>query len=416
MLCPTQKKSTLFLLMLSAFIDYAGVAMVFTVFAFLLFDPSLHFFTKEISLATRGLWLGVLTALHPLFQFLSAPVYGALSDLRGRRRLMIISLLFSLVGYACAILGVWMENLGMLALYRILVGLGAGNCSLINAIVADISSQKEKARHFGYMSMSLGVGFTVAPFLSGVITRHFGYLFPFILPLILVIANLILVIRWLPETHPVQKEGMVHPLRALFLVKKAWDFKHLRALFLSLLFFSTGWSFFYEFAALYLKAFYDFSPKETGYFYGYSALFYSISAGVFVYPVTKWFEINRALVFTMFASGFLLLGIFFLPSSFFIWLYVPFFQIALAFVYPTLSTVISNSVSDDQQGEVYGIYHAVIAFAMAISPAFAGGAIGVKPALCVLFGGAMMLVAGIVNWLLYYRFLPQEQHFVTEEM
>jgi MFS transporter, DHA1 family, tetracycline resistance protein len=415
MLDSSQKKSTLSLLMLSAFIDYAGVAMVFTVFAFLLFDPSLRFFTNEATLATRGLWLGALTSLHPLFQFLSAPVYGALSDLRGRRRLMVISLLFALAGYLCAIAGVWMQNLGMLALYRVLVGLGAGNCSIINAIVADISTQKDKARNFGYMSMSMGVGFTVAPFFSGVITRYFGYLFPFLFPLLLVIANLILVVRCLPETHPVQKEGWVHPLRSLFLVKKAWDLKGLRALFLSLLFFSIGWSFFYEFAALYLKAFYEFTPKETGFFYGYSAFFYSLSAGLLVYPITKRFETHRTLMLSMLVSGVLLLGIFLLPTSFLIWLYIPFLQIALAFVYPTLSTVISNRVDDDQQGEALGIYHAVVAFAMAVSPFLAGGAIGVRPALCVLFGGAMMVISGLTNWLLHYRFLPARVVPVSEE-
>lgn len=79
------KRSSFLVLLLSGFINYAGIAIVYPIFAFLLFDTDMLFFAEGTSDAIRGLWLGILIALYPIMQFFGAPVLGALSDLRGRK-------------------------------------------------------------------------------------------------------------------------------------------------------------------------------------------------------------------------------------------------------------------------------------------------------------------------------------------
>ncbi len=59
----------------------------------------------------------------------------------------------------------------------------------------------------------------------------------------------------------------------------------------------------------------------------------------------------------------------------------PLMLCALAFAYPTVTTVISNRTSSESQGEVLGVYQSVCAAAMGLSPLFVGPAVGAHPGL-----------------------------------
>ncbi|MFN0065759.1 MAG: MFS transporter [Chlamydiales bacterium] len=399
---PIHKKISLSVLFLSAFIDYAGVAIVFTIFAFLLFDPALSFFPPEASEWTRGMWLGVLIALHPLMQFFSSPILGAVSDLRGRKKPLIWSLVISLVGYFFAIVGVHYESLWFLAFYRILAGIGAGNSSILSATVSDLSTSEEKAKNFGFLSMSMGAGFIIAPLLGGFLSKHFGYVIPFFFPFLLVILNLLLVVWRLQETRPVATLKRIGIFQSFTMMQRAFKIKELRFLYLSLLFFSIGWSFFIEFISLFLRKQYGFTAHETGIFYGYGAIFYAVCSGFLIFPVIRRITATRAFLWSMFLAGVSIIALLFIQSRILLWAYVPIAELFLAFVYPAATTVISLTAAESEQGEAIGISHAVNALALGISPFFVGSFVGPYPQAAVWIGGGMMIVASLIFGLYYY--------------
>jgi DHA1 family tetracycline resistance protein-like MFS transporter len=84
---------------------------------------------------------------------------------------------------------------------------------------------------------------------------------------------------------------------------------------------------------------------------------------------------------------------FLIPSqSVYIWWITPVMLCALAFAYPTATTIISNGTSSESQGGILGVYQSVCAAAMGLSPLLVGSAVGVYPsftawggALCFLF-------------------------------
>ncbi|MCP5469878.1 MAG: MFS transporter [Chlamydiales bacterium] len=410
----SSKNLSLSVLLLSAFIDYAGIAIVFTLFAFLLFDPSLHFLPADTSETVRGVWLGLLIALHPLMQFFSAPIFGAASDRKGRKKVLVGSLWLCIAGYLLAVIGVHMQSIFLLALYRILVGIGAGNSSVIAAMTADLSTPEDKGKNFGLLSMSMGAGFIVAPFLSSLLSKHFGYIVPFYFPLLLVIANLLLVVWKLKETKHVLEEGKLGLFRALTLMRRAFEMKSIRFVFLAHLLFSVGWSFFIEFIALFLRKQFDFDASDTGIFYGYGAVFYALSAGFLVFPMMRWIGASRTLFLGHFMSGLGIIAMLFIHSRFVLWLYVPIAQMFLSFIYPATSTVISNATSEKAQGEALGISHAVNALALGVSPFFVGTFVGPHPSAAVLVGGGMMLIASLVFGLFHYRRSQIEKPLVRE--
>ena len=78
-------KPTLYILLFVTFIDFMGFGLVYPIFSKVFFDQNLPFLPFETSSEMRGFWLGLLYALMPLMQFISSPIWGAISDNRGRK-------------------------------------------------------------------------------------------------------------------------------------------------------------------------------------------------------------------------------------------------------------------------------------------------------------------------------------------
>lgn len=389
------RKLPLGILLLSGFIDYAGIAIVYPLLAYMLFDSSFNFLPVETTSSMRGLILGILIALSPFVQFFLSPILGSLSDLKGRKKLLLWSFWAALVGYAFAILSVAYESLVLLALYRILIGIGCANCSIVSAIVADISTSEQKAKHYGLLDMSIGAGFTLGPFLSGLLAASFGLIAPFAIAFCLVALNLWIVWWKLEETHPVSLEGKVRFWTSIYQVREAARSPGLRYIFLALLIFSFGWSFFTEFVPLFLISRYGFNPAQVGLYYGYTGVFYALSAGFLIYPIIKWIGIQRALFLSMFFAGIYLLLFLFVKTPGVMWIYLPLSQFLLSFAYPAIAAFISNRVSDSEQGEVMGVYQSLIALAMTITPFFCGSLVGNYPSLTVIVSGLLIALSGL---------------------
>jgi len=389
------RKLPLGILLLSGFIDYAGIAIVYPLLAYMLFDPAFHFLPVETSSSVRGLWLGILIALYPLFQFFFSPIFGSLSDLKGRKKLLMLSFWIGLFGYALAMLSIHYQSLALLAFYRIITGIAGGNCSIVSAIVADISTEKKKAKHYGLLNMSFGAGFTLGPFLSGMLAESFGLITPFAAAFGLMALNLF-VVKWkLDETRPVSLKGKVKVFTSFYQVKQAAQMPELRFVFLGLLIFSFGWSFFTEFIPLFLISRYDFNPAQIGLYYGYTGAFYSLSAGLLIYPIIRRFGIQRTLFLSMLFSGLYLLIFLSIGSTKLLWLYLPLSQFFLAFAYPAIAALISNRVCTEKQGEVMGIYQSLIALALTITPFCSGSLVGSYPSLTVIVSGVLMAVSSV---------------------
>jgi MFS family permease len=94
------------------------------------------------------------------------PLWGSMSDRRGRRPVLLISMLghagaYLLMGYA--------DTLWLLALARILSGVTSANLSTAYAYIADITSPEERAGAMGKISAAFGLGFAVGPAIGGLL-------------------------------------------------------------------------------------------------------------------------------------------------------------------------------------------------------------------------------------------------------
>lgn len=153
------------------------------------------------------LTIGLLGATYPLMQFIAAPILGRLSDRYGRRPILIISQIGTLIGFL--VLGV-ANSLALLFLARVIDGFSGGNISTAQAMIADSTSEKTRTQGLGLIGAAFGLGFIIGPVLAFAALTLSGNSYQ-VLALIAAIcsaASILLSWFWLRETHaPAQRSA-----------------------------------------------------------------------------------------------------------------------------------------------------------------------------------------------------------------
>jgi DHA1 family tetracycline resistance protein-like MFS transporter len=160
-------------------------------------------------------YIGIMTALYAVIQFIFAPVLGALSDSLGRRPVLLISLAGAAINYGVM---AFAPQLWMLLLGRAIAGLTSANVSVAMAYITDISPEDKRAHRFGLFNAMFGIGFIIGPVLGGLLGDYWLRL-PFIAAAVLNACNLLLALLILPESHTPARQKIdlatLNPLRPL---------------------------------------------------------------------------------------------------------------------------------------------------------------------------------------------------------
>jgi len=388
-------KPSFYIALFVAFVDFMGVGLIYPLFSSMLFDGSLSLLHPDTSHEMRGLWLGLLLALMPLAQFFSAPIWGALSDSKGRKKPLQFSLAIAFFGYIIALGGVWLGSIALLLFSRVVIGFASGNMSIVQAAIADLSLPEEKTKNFGLYSMALGVGFTLGPFFGGMLSS-WGYSVPFLFAAVIVALNLGFAIAFFKETHHLISERKLNWSIGIAHIKKAFRFKGLRTILLCSFLHNFGWSYFFEFTPVYLISHYQFTPPELGIFFGAAGGFYALSAGLLIRPFVNRFKPETLFFGGNFFAAFAILALLILPSLHWIWPVMFLICYFVAFVTPSSTTLVSNGAAPKIQGEALGILSSVNAAALVLSTLFSGSLVGAHPTLPMWVGGTIIFIAAVI--------------------
>ncbi|MHB8332374.1 MAG: MDR family MFS transporter, partial [Candidatus Dormibacteria bacterium] len=157
--------------------------------------------TIVTDLGGNSLYVWVVTA-YLLTSTVTIPIYGKLSDIFGRKLMLIIGISIFLIGSALSGLS---QSMAELIFFRGLQGLGAGALFPISlAVIGDLFTPRERGKYQGFFGAVFGLAFLVGPFLGGFITDNISWHWVFYVNLPIGIVALAVIGSILPNHR---KEG-----------------------------------------------------------------------------------------------------------------------------------------------------------------------------------------------------------------
>eukprot|EP00698_Gefionella_okellyi_P025383 TRINITY_DN9266_c0_g1_i1.p1 TRINITY_DN9266_c0_g1~~TRINITY_DN9266_c0_g1_i1.p1 ORF type:complete len:412 (-),score=78.84 TRINITY_DN9266_c0_g1_i1:361-1596(-) len=169
-------------------VDLIGVAMV---------GPLISGLYRTLN--TGPLLNGVVSSTYGFMQFVFAPAMGHLSDLYGRKRILLISFIGSALSYLMlgAATSVW-----VLLLSRMLVGAVKQTVTVAEALITDGTVAVERMKAFSRLRTAMSVSFIIGPLIGGVVTQALGLWYMSLLAPLVFVADFVLVWTCLPYGAP----------------------------------------------------------------------------------------------------------------------------------------------------------------------------------------------------------------------
>ncbi len=134
--------------------------------------------------------------IYLLTSTITVPFYGKLSDLYGRKPLLMIGVTIFLVGSALSGLS---QNMAMLILFRGIQGLGAGALFPISlAVIGDLFTPQERGKYQGLFGAVFGLSSIIGPFAGGFLTDTVGWHWIFYVNIPIGVVSLFVIARLLP--------------------------------------------------------------------------------------------------------------------------------------------------------------------------------------------------------------------------
>ncbi|HEY5562105.1 MAG TPA: MFS transporter [Clostridiaceae bacterium] len=415
-----KKKFSIVTIFFTVFLDLLGLGIIIPILPALFYDPFGGILPISYSYSTRTLLIGLLIAAYPIAQFFGAPILGTLADRLGRKKVLLISLIGTFIGYTIVVIAVIQSNVTLLFIGRMIDGFTGGNISIAQSAIADVSDEKTKSRNFGLIGMAFGLGFIIGPYIGGklsdpTVVSWFTFATPFYLSIFLCGINIALVVLNFPETFGAQlrRNVKISALTGFKNIGRAIKLPNLRTMFIVSFLLTMGFNFFTQFFQVFLFTKYHYTQSMVGDFFAYMGLWIAISQGILLRPVVKRVEADVILKVAVLLLGISIPMLIIPNQKIYLYLIVPFIAVFQGFVQPSTLGIISNLTGVRTQGEVLGINQSVNSLAMAIPPIISGFVTSVNVNLPTIFAGGATLLAWLV-FITYYKKEVRSEDIVSK--
>jgi len=342
------------------------------VFGMTLVLPLLAIYAE--SFQATALQATLLVSVFAACQLVSGPIIGYLSDHTGRKPMLLISQVGTLIGFFVLARA---TALWMIFVSRIIDGSTAGNLSLAQAYIADHTPPERRAKSFGLIGIAFGLGFFVGPSLTGFLSVRYGLTAPIYLAMVMSALSILCTAVLLQGGAP--RTSLAHKREALSWSTYTNYFGRpdMRPLLLQFLCFMLSFSMFISGFALFAERRFlwhgqPFGPREIGYVFGYVGLLAIVLQGGLIGRLVTRFGERRlsSIGFVAIVAGYGLLG---LADS------IPLLLLAATIsafgngvMRPALTSLITQQAGGHEQGVVSGLTQSLNSIASIAAPFVAG--------------------------------------------
>ncbi len=389
------KGSPLLPIFLIVLVDVLGLTIIL---------PLLPFYAEKLGASATV--VGLLISVYAFFQLISGPILGRWSDHIGRKPLLIVSQLGTLTGF---LILAFANQLWLVFLSRIIDGATAGNLSLAQAYIADVTTPENRARSFGLIGIAFGIGFFVGPGISGFLSQY-GYSYPILAAAFLSASSIVCTATLLPKVEPHTAEEAPGPggRRLSIFDWKAYGEYFARPGLGPLLWQFFFFAFFFSLSmsgfALFAQRRYSWhgqpvGAKQVGYIFAWVGLMGIIMQGALIGRLVKWLG-ERTLVWTGFAatavSNTWLAFTYTIPQ---LLPNITFGSYGTGGLRPALTSLITQKAGKREQGVVLGLTQSLTSVSQIIAPIIAGSLIDgghlVAWAMCVALTALIGMIVSL---------------------
>lgn len=393
-------KKRLFSIFLVVFIDLLGFSIIL---------PLLPFYAETYGASAT--LVGLLVAIYAAGQMISAPLLGRLSDRYGRRPFLIVSILGGAISFF--ILGL-ATNLTMLFIARLVAGLTAGNISVAQAYITDVTDVKNRSRGLGLIGAAFGLGFIIGPALGGLLSQ-WGYAIPAFVAAGIATLNLVVVVLWLPESlteerkkeislqkkSPISIKSLVATLRK----PVVGPLLHTRV------FYGFAFALFQSIFALYGQYRFGLNAQNIGYILTYVGILSVITQGIIVGKISDRFPDSKIIFFSTLMIAVSFLAWAFSPSVIFLLIILLPIAMSAGILNTIINSALTKAVPPVEFGGILGLSASLESATRVVAPTLGGF-------LLQTFGtSAPGLLGGLILlWLSthIFRFVFNPQKIVTQ--
>jgi DHA1 family multidrug resistance protein-like MFS transporter len=381
----TSSRKSLAILCLTLGVVMLGFGMVM---------PILPFYVE--SMGASATELGLLVAISPFIQLIASPLWGGVSDRRGRKPVLVVGLL----GYGISMLlfGLATELWMLFVARGVGALLSAATMPMTMAYVSDSTSEQERSGGMGALGAAMGLGMVLGPALGGLLGSE-SLSAPFFLTAAVCLLTLLLALFFLPESLPAEAwRQTTTPLKLTAQIRELWHalFGTLGVLLLMAFLVSFGLTNFQGIFGYYALKKFDYGTEEVGWILTIVGIVAALTQGVLTGPLTRrWGEatvIKATLLTSAFTFGLLLTA----NSLVTVLLTTGLFTLPNALLRPAVISLTSKHAAA-RQGAAMGLNNSFNSLGRVIGPIWAGFAFDLNYNLPYLSGAAIMLAGFLVS-------------------
>ena len=370
------------------------------IFGFTLVIPLLAIYAESSRFHATPLQATLLVSTYAGCQLIAGPFLGRLSDRMGRKPILLVSQLGTLIGFLVMARA---DSLWMLYVARIIDGITAGNLTIAQAYISDNTKPEDRAKSFALIGIAFGLGFFLGPAVTGKLSVY-SLTAPIYLAAALSFTSILCTLFILPGGKPSgvghdvaiapEKPSAEGAASASATAPEAPGGKRLSVLdwgtyaqyvrrpvlgklFLQFFCFAFAFSTFIAGFALFAERTFTwnghpFGPREVGYLFGFNGFLGIILQGGLIGRLVKRFG-EAGLTRAGFAAVFLAQVTLGFSHSLPPLLVVSFLSsFGNGVLRPSITSLITRSVGRHEQGVALGFNQSINSVAQIVAPVLAG--------------------------------------------